>query len=284
MSIYGSAEGQWTRPFVGGIAGGSLSIGTDVRIDNCSVTGSAISLTAENWAYAGGILGAQAMYGVITNCWTDVTVSAISKSGLTCVGGITAINSNGAMLANCAALGDVISHNGYTLTSTISGAAGGLIGQATGLLHNCYASGNIELINAMDVATPAAGMLAGKISASRARNGVVVGCRYETASVVTANGTQIETAAAGAMGDTVRLENVSAADTGTKTFADTMNEGLSTAGLGRTDRWLTGEDVGFTAEKLAALRPAAWYAWERNEDGKTVLSARVYEDPDAGLL
>ena len=69
----------------------------------------------------------------------------------------------------------------------------------------------------MDVATPAAGMLAGKISASRARNGVVVGCRYETASVVTANGTQIETAAAGAMGDTVRLENVSAADTGTKT-------------------------------------------------------------------
>lgn len=86
MSIYGSAEGQWTRPFVGGIAGGSLSIGTDVRIDNCSVTGSAISLTAENWAYAGGILGAQAMYGVITNCWTDVTVSAISKSGLTCVG------------------------------------------------------------------------------------------------------------------------------------------------------------------------------------------------------
>ena len=195
VSIYGSAEGQWTRPFVGGIAGGSLSIGTDVRIDNCSVTGSAISLTAENWAYAGGILGAQAMYGVITNCWTDVTVSAISKSGLTCVGGITAINSNGAMLANCAALGDVISHNGYTLTSTISGAAGGLIGQATGLLHNCYASGNIKLINAMDVATPAAGMLAGKISASRALNGVVVGCRYETASVVTANGTQIETAA-----------------------------------------------------------------------------------------
>ena len=97
-----------------------------------------------------------------------MTVSTISKSGLTCVGGITAINSNGAMLANCAALGDVISHNGYTLTSTISGVAGGLIGQATGLLHNCYASGNIELINAMDVATPAAGMLAGKISASRA--------------------------------------------------------------------------------------------------------------------
>ena len=123
MSIYGSAVGQWTRPFVGGIAGGSLSIGSGVRIDNCSVTGSAISLTAENWAYTGGILGAQAMNGVITNSWTDVTVSAISKSGLTCVGGITAINSNGAMLANCAALGDVISHNGYTLTSTISGAA-----------------------------------------------------------------------------------------------------------------------------------------------------------------
>ena len=280
VSIYGSAVGQWTRPFVGGIAGGSLSIGSGVRIDNCSVTGSAISLTAENWAYTGGILGAQAMNGVITNCWTDVTVSAISKSGLTCVGGITAINSNGAMLANCAALGDVISHNGYTLTSTISGAAGGLIGQATGLLHNCYASGNIELVNAMDVAAPAAGMLAGKISASRALNGLVVGCRYETASVVTANGTQIETAAAGAMGDTVRLENVSAADTGAKTFADTMNEGLSTAGLGRTDRWLTGEDVGFTAEELAALRPAAWYAWERNEDGKTVLSARVYEDTE----
>ena len=137
VSIYGSAVGQWTRPFVGGIAGGSLSIGSGVRIDNCSVTGSAISLTAENWAYTGGILGAQAMNGVIANSWTDVTVSAISKSGLTCVGGITAINSNGAMLANCAALGDVISHNGYTLTSTISGAAGGLIGQATGLLHNC---------------------------------------------------------------------------------------------------------------------------------------------------
>ena len=116
-------------PFVGGIAGGSLSIGSGVRIDNCSVTGSAISLTAENWAYAGGILGAQAMNGVITNSWTDVTVSAISKSGLTCVGGITAINSNGAMLANCAALGNVISHNGYTLTSTISGSPGSLSSQ-----------------------------------------------------------------------------------------------------------------------------------------------------------
>ena len=129
VSIYGSAVGQWTRPFVGGIAGGSLSIGSGVRIDNCSVTGSAISLTAENWAYTGGILGAQAMNGVITNSWTDVTVSAISKSGLTCVGGITAINSNGAMLANCAALGDVISHNGYTLTSTISGSPGSLSSQ-----------------------------------------------------------------------------------------------------------------------------------------------------------
>ena len=28
VSIYGSAVGQWTRPFVGGIAGGSLSIGS----------------------------------------------------------------------------------------------------------------------------------------------------------------------------------------------------------------------------------------------------------------
>ena len=101
----------------------------------------------------------------------------------------------------------------------------------------------------------------------RTLNGLVVGCRYETAAVVTANGTQIETAAAGAMGDTVLLENVSAADTGAATFANTMNEGLSTAGLGRTDRWLTGEDVGFTAEELAALRPAAWYAWERSEGG-----------------
>lgn len=44
------------------------------------------------------------------------------------------------MIANCAALGDVTAISGYTTSSKVSASVGGLVGQATGLFHNCYAA------------------------------------------------------------------------------------------------------------------------------------------------
>ena len=98
---------------------------------------------------------------------------------------------------------------------------------------------------------------------------MVVGCRYETASVVTANGTQIETAAAGAMGDTVRLENVSAADTGAKTFADTMNAAEN------KDKF---SKMGFTPERLSPAEFAKFVQAEHTKYGALIKSASIKID------
>ncbi len=81
--------------------------GSNVRIDNCSVTGSTISAASGTFAYAGGLAGRLDRENVVTNCWTDIAVTAVSANSPACAGGLVATIGGSSMIANAAALGDV---------------------------------------------------------------------------------------------------------------------------------------------------------------------------------
>ena len=282
VAVYGKLTGDWDRPFVGGLVGGSLGMGKNARIDHCSVAGGIVSAEGRQWAYGGGLTASLYLDAYLTNSWTDVTVQVKSANGLCSAGGLVATNSNGTMIANCAALGGVTAISGYTTSSKVSASVGGLVGQGTGMFHNCYAAGNVALTMAITPDEPAVGSLIGQMSTSRSYNGIVTDCYYNSKATVTVNGTAGTAVAFGDLvsGDT---NNVAGADTSSAAFADTMNRGLTVEGLAATDKFLTSNDIGFTTDMLIAMRPAAWYGWEvRN--GKTVLGADVFVQPDAPVL
>ena len=140
VAVYGKITADYERPFVGGLVGGNLGMGKNARIDHCSVVGGIVSTEGKQWAYGGGLTASLYLDAYLTNSWTDVTVQVKSTEGLCSAGGLVATNSNGSMIANCAALGDVTAISGYTTSSKVSASVGGLVGQATGLFHNCYAA------------------------------------------------------------------------------------------------------------------------------------------------
>lgn len=282
VAVYGKITADYERPFVGGLVGGNLGMGKNARIDHCSVVGGIVSTEGKQWAYGGGLTASLYLDAYLTNSWTDVTVQVKSTEGLCSAGGLVATNSNGSMIANCAALGDVTAISGYTTSSKVSASVGGLVGQATGLFHNCYAAGNVALTMAITPDEPAVGSLIGQMSTGRSYNGIVTDCYYNSKATVSVNGTS---GSATAIGDLVSgdTNNVAGVDTSSAAFVDTMNHGLTAEGLAATDKFLTSDDIDFTTDMLIAMRPAAWYGWEAC-DGKTVLGADVFVQPDAPVL
>lgn len=282
VAVYGKITADYERPFVGGLVGGNLGMGKNARIDHCSVVGGIVSTEGKQWAYGGGLTASLYLDAYLTNSWTDVTVQVKSTEGLCSAGGLVATNSNGSMIANCAALGDVTAISGYTTSSKVSASVGGLVGQATGLFHNCYAAGNVALTMAITPDEPAVGSLIGQMSTGRSYNGIVTDCYYNSKATVSVNGTS---GSATSIGDLVRgdTNNVAGVDTSSAAFVDTMNHGLTAEGLAATDKFLTSDDIDFTTDMLIAMRPAAWYGWEAR-DGKTVLGADVFVQPDAPVL
>ena len=131
------------RIYAGGLVGGAGTAGSNVRIDNCSVTGSTISAASGTFAYAGGLAGRLDRENVVTNCWTDIAVTAVSANSPACAGGLVATIGGSSMIANAAALGDV-SVTGVSAEYNWC-RAGGLLGSSAYLTHNCYASGNVSL-------------------------------------------------------------------------------------------------------------------------------------------
>ena len=62
-----------------------------------------------------------------------------------------------------------------------------------------------------------------------------------------------------------------------------MNDGISESGIAETDAYLTssGKFTSYTAESLAAMRPAAWQSWGL-ADGKVVLGGSQDDPTFAG--
>lgn len=268
------------RIYAGGLVGGAGTAGSNVRIDNCSVTGSTISAASGTFAYAGGLAGRLDRKNVVTNCWTDIAVTAVSANSPACAGGLVATIGGSSMIANAAALGDV-SVTGVSAEYNWC-RAGGLLGSSAYLTHNCYASGNVSLQDSAEsVKNVYLGCLIGEQS-----GGVVVSGHYFNGAVLRCNGETQTVKATGSIPASWYFDynKITAHDSVTDAaFAAALNDGISESGLAETDAYLTssGTFTSYTAEGLAAMRPAAWQSWGL-ADGKVVLGGSLDDAVFAG--
>ncbi len=142
------------KAFAGAFAGATIKTATSgnnvigTRVDACSATGSVSATTSgDALAYAGGMIGFAQIGAAVTNCWTDVDVSAIANNTNknSMAGGIIGSSGNFAVIANCAALGDVYAAS--PISTNFGGMAGGLVGMMAGKQYNSYATGDITIAN-----------------------------------------------------------------------------------------------------------------------------------------
>lgn len=108
-----------------------------VFIDNCSVTGK-ISCKADDIASRGAGLAASMLRGLVTNCWTDVKISAITEEGDVYAGGMFSVT-NRINAINCYTLGDVYG----TANTNNKVHIGGFTGMAGAFQYNCFAMGSV---------------------------------------------------------------------------------------------------------------------------------------------
>ena len=274
-AIYVQTSG-YDRCFAGALVGGANSVGRNVTIDHCSVTGSAVSVQSEFYSYAGGLIGLLTTDTVVTNCWADIPVSARiaenASMGTAMAGGLIAGNGRYSMVANCAALGDVTA-SGVNFNANTSSFAGGLGGQLTGLVQNCYGAGSVSLTNKIKANTPYIGGLVGQASQA-----VIVDGYFNSGAAAVVNGEAAELNALGGNTNSA-VKNVAAKAVGSESFTATMNGGLSEAGMAAADEWLTSDDIGYETAELEALRPDIWYGWVL-DSGKTLLGDKAYEEPE----
>lgn len=130
-------------------------------IDGCTVSGSISITTANKVTVVGGLTGFTDQRAAITNCGTDVTVTADSGTGRATVGGLSAWASIRALFMNNYALGDV----SVTTTCANYGNVGGAFGQVNGIVYNVYTAGNVTLTS-LDTATYKPGAIAGDLAAA----------------------------------------------------------------------------------------------------------------------
>ena len=121
---------------------------TGARIDNCSATGSVkVTTTGDKISFAAGILGRNVKDGIITNCWSDVTVTSTSTVGTknSYAAGIVGMSGNNSLVANCATFGNVSASSPQA--TNYGGQAGGVIGMMAGKQYNTYATGDVTIGN-----------------------------------------------------------------------------------------------------------------------------------------
>lgn len=142
------------KAYAGALAGATTKPATSAhsvigtRIDVCSATGSVSALTSgDALVYAGGMIGFGQIGTAITNCWTDVNVSAVANNTNknSMAGGIIGSSGNYAVVANCAAFGNVYAAS--PASTNFGGMAGGLVGMMAGKQYTSYAAGDITIAN-----------------------------------------------------------------------------------------------------------------------------------------
>lgn len=189
----------------------------------------------------------------MTNCWTDIAVTAVSANSPACAGGLVATIGGSSMIANAAALGDV-SVTGVSAEYNWC-RAGGLLGSSAYLTHNCYASGNVSLQDSAEsVKNVYLGCLVGEQS-----GGVVVSGHYFNGAVLRCNGETQTVKATGSIPASWYFDynKITAHDSVTDAaFAAALNDGISESGLAETDAYLTSSGT-FTSYTAEALRPCA---------------------------
>ena len=108
-------------------------------IDHCSVTGPDFALSDEGNAakVVGGLVGQMKSNSLVANSWSDIYISAGSLALNTqiSVGGICGQQAQNSLIANSASFGSVVS---TVMTGRLR--VGGLVGQTSGAIYNCYTS------------------------------------------------------------------------------------------------------------------------------------------------
>lgn len=108
-------------------------------IDHCSVTGPDFALSDEGNAakVIGGLVGQMKSNSLVANSWSDIYISAGSLALNTqiSVGGICGQQAQNSLIANSASFGSVVS---TVMTGKLR--VGGLVGQTSGAIYNCYTS------------------------------------------------------------------------------------------------------------------------------------------------
>ena len=126
---------------------GHANIGA--RIDSCSATGSVSAVSnSDKLTYAGGIVAWANIGTAITNCWTDVSVSAVASptsNKNSMAGGIIGNSGNYVVIANCAAFGDTYAAS--PAATNFGGLGGGIVGMMAGKQYNAYAVGDVTVGN-----------------------------------------------------------------------------------------------------------------------------------------
>ena len=127
---------------------GSGDTGLAACIDGCSAIGSVnVTTTGDKLAFGGGIVGRLFNGGTVTNCWTDVdiTAKALNGSKSAYAGGIAGTTGNYAVIANCATFGDCTAI--APKNSNFGGMAGGIVSMLAGKQYNVYAIGDMTAGN-----------------------------------------------------------------------------------------------------------------------------------------
>ena len=155
VSVTGAKDSTADKIRAGVIAGGTEKAATSghanigTRIDSCAATGTVTATSAnDKITYAGGIAGIGEVGTAITNCWTDVAVTAITKAVSnknSMAGGIIGNSGNYAVIANCATFGDVYAAS--PSSTNFGGQAGGIVGMMAGKQYNAYATGDMTIGN-----------------------------------------------------------------------------------------------------------------------------------------
>jgi hypothetical protein len=127
-----SATGDFA--YAGGIAGYNYCSSV---IRECYARGGTVTATGSNLPYAGGVSGYNSRIkdspAVIENCYSNMTVNAVSASKAALAGGITSANAADAVVSKCYALGAV--------TATVDGNGSGDLGGSLGVPLKANAGG-----------------------------------------------------------------------------------------------------------------------------------------------
>ena len=151
-------------------------------IDHCSVTGPDFALSDEGNAakVVGGLVGQMKSNSLVANSWSDIYISAGSLALNTqiSVGGICGQQAQNSLIANSASFGSVVS---TVMTGKLR--VGGLVGQTSGAIYNCYTSSTTKatLMGTDFKANDAAATTAiGHLIGSSTTGAALYDCYYDT--------------------------------------------------------------------------------------------------------
>ncbi|KAG4102764.1 hypothetical protein H8356DRAFT_1305122 [Neocallimastix lanati (nom. inval.)] len=228
-----------------------------VFIDNCSVTGK-ISVKADDIASRAAGLASSMLRGAVTNCYTDVSINAITEEGDVYAGGMFSVT-NRINVINSYTLGNVYGNANTNNKVHI----GGFTGMNGGFQYNCYAMGNVT----SNRPTIDIGIMDGRI-ANIAYDRY---CYFNSDAKLTENGKVVNSVYTGADG-TGSSKDVTFGKTkkeiGSKDFIDLLNNNRKNV-ISELD--ISNEELGGVISIYYEAGPEGLFTW-KNDSGIAVFA------------